>query len=272
MTTCQRLQSFATLVIFFSIHTIIAQEKPLIVISASYNNVQWSKKYFDSIAEQKYDNWTLIYIDDASTDGTLDAIQKLANDYHLDHKITYIQNNKRNGHLCNQYNAIRRCPANSIILIIDGDDWLAHDHVFETINTIYQDENIWLTYGQFWYLKKNKKGFCRQIPPDIIQNNGIREITWRTTHLRTFYAGLFQQIKLEDLTYQGGFFPMCADVVTMFAMIEMAGIHHKFIPEVLYIYNDDNPLSYHHDPTPQRELEAFIRTMPRYQPLKEKVW
>ena len=87
-----------------------------------------------------------------------------------------------------------------------------------------------------------------------------------------FYAGLFQQIKLEDLSHNNAFFPFCADVASMFAMIEMAGTHIKFIPEVLYIYNDDNPLSYHHDPTPQRELEAYIRTMPRYEPLKEKVW
>lgn len=258
--------------LIFTPSTIIALEKPLVIITASYNNIQWCQKYFDSVAHQKYDNWTLIYIDDASTDGTLASIIQLALDYQLEHKITFIKNKKRNGHLCNQYHAIHACPANSIILIIDGDDWLANDTVFETINKAYQDENVWLTYGQFWYWKKDKKGFCRPIPPDIIQKNAIREISWRTTHLRTFYAGLFQQIKLEDLKHNNAFFPFCADVASMFAMIEMAGTHIKFIPEILYIYNDDNPLSYHHDPTPQRQLEEYIRTMQRYEPLKEKVW
>ena len=55
-------------------------------------------------------------------------------------------------------------------------------------------------------------------------------------------------------------------------MIEIGGHHVRFIPDILYIYNDDNPLSYHHDPTHQRELEAYIRKMPRYAPLKEKIW
>ena len=72
------------------------------------------------------------------------------------------------GILYNQYHASMHALQIAYIIIIDGDDWLAHEHVFETINTAYQDENIWLTYGQFWYLKKNKKGFCRPIPTDII--------------------------------------------------------------------------------------------------------
>jgi glycosyltransferase involved in cell wall biosynthesis len=247
-------------------------EKPLIIITASYNNAAWCHKYFTSIAQQTYHNWFLIYIDDNSSDGTLALIQSLAHEYNLEEKIQFIRNTQRKGHLHNQYHAIHRCPPNSIILIIDGDDWLANEHVFQKINTTYQDENVWLTYGQFWYLKKNKKGFCKPIPPDIIARNGIREISWRTSHLRTFYAGLFQHIKLDDLLFEGEFFPKCADVVTMFAMIEMAGNHIQFIPDVLYIYNDDNPLSYHHDPTHQRELEACIRKMPQYQPLQEKTW
>jgi len=247
-------------------------QKSLVIITASYNNAAWCQNYFQSIADQEYENWTLIYIDDNSTDTTMEHMKNQARAHHLEHKITFIKNSERKGHLCNQYTAIHLCVPNSIIIIIDGDDWLAHNQVLKTINQIYSDENIWLTYGQFWYLKKNKQGLCRAIPPDIIKGNAIREISWRTSHLRTFYAGLFQQIKLEDLLYEGTFFPKCADVVTMFAMIEMAGPHIKFIPDILYIYNDDNPLSYHHDPSHQRELEACIRKMARYEPLREKPW
>lgn len=250
----------------------VPHEKELIVVTASYNNSQWCQKYFESLIMQNYSNWRLIYFDDNSTDGTYDCIDEHVKKNNLQHKVSLYRNEKRKGHLCNQCAAIGMCPGDSIIVIIDGDDWLAHDRVFQIINEAYQSQDIWLTYGQFWYLKKNKKGFCREIPPEIIKKNAIREISWRTSHLRTFYAGLFQQIKLEDLLYKGSFFPKCVDVVTMFAMIEMAGTHIKFIPEVLYIYNDDNPLSYHHDPTHQRELEAYIRTMPRYEPLKEKLW
>lgn len=258
--------------LIISSHVFGLSQKPIIVITASYNNISWVDQYFASITCQQYDNWSLIYIDDNSSDATLARIKELALANNLENKITFIANPMRMGHLCNQYHAIHGCDKNAIILILDGDDWLAHEHVFERINQEYQDENVWLTYGQFWYLKKNRKGLCKEVPLEIIKKNGIREISWRTSHLRTFYAGLFQQIKLETLLYHGTFYPKCADVVTMFAMIEMAGTHIKFIPDILYIYNDDNPLSYHHDPTQQREIEAYLREQTPYQPLKEKIW
>ena len=256
----------------FFLNTACTIEKPLVIITASYNNTQWCSKYFHSLVQQEYDNWIVIYIDDNSTDDTFEHIQSLAKEYHVEHKFIIIKNRQRYGHLYNQYTAIHTCQKDHIILIVDGDDWLANTHVFSTINKTYENENIWLTYGQFWYLKKNKKGFCRAIPPDILARNTIREISWRTSHLRTFYAGLFQQIPYQDLLYQGKPFPKCVDVVTMFAMIELAGKHIKFIPDILYIYNDDNPLSYHHNPLPQKELEAYIRTMPPYAPLKDRPW
>lgn len=247
-------------------------QKSLVIITASYNNEQWIEQYFNSIVQQYYENWTLVYIDDNSTDNTLSAFKTLVHQYGIEDRVTLIRNDTRMGHLYNQYHAIHACRKNDIIIIIDGDDWLAHEHVFERIMQAYENENVWLTYGQFWYLKKNKKGFCKPIPADIIAQNAIRDISWRTSHPRTFYAGLFQLIRLEDLLYHGTFFPKCADVVTMLPMIEMAGNHITCIDEVLYIYNDDNPLSYHHDPTHQRTLEAYIKAMPRYQPLKEKPW
>ena len=251
---------------------LIADQPPLIIVTASYNNSRWCRDYFDSIAQQAFDNWLLLYIDDNSTDDTLAQMQSLVAEYHMEDKVIFIENSQRYGHLYNQYYAIHSCNPNSIVLIVDGDDWLADSTVFKTIYSLYQTQDIWLTYGQFWYWKKNKKGLCRQIPPAVIQSNTIRTLSWRTSHLRTFYAGLFQQIAYEDLLYNGAFFPKCADVATMLPMIEMAGIHIKFIPEVLYIYNDDNPLSYHHNPAHQRELEAYIKTMPAYKPLSGRLW
>ena len=261
-------------IIFFILPSFVfpLNQSPLIIVTASYNNSRWCRDYFESIARQTFDNWLLLYIDDNSTDDTLAQMQSLVAEYHLEDKVLFIENSQRYGHLYNQYHAIHACDPNSVVLIIDGDDWLAQNNVFQTIYSLYQTEDIWLTYGQFWYWKKNKKGFCRQIPPAVIQNNTIRTLSWRTSHLRTFYAGLFQQIDYEDLLYNGAFFPKSVDVATMLPMIEMAGTHIKFIHEILYIYNDDNPLSYHHNPAHQRELEAYIRTMPVYQPLKEKVW
>ena len=116
----------------------------------------------------------------------------------LDNKFILISNDQRRGHLCNQYHAIHSAPPNSIVIIVDGgDDWLANEHVFETINALYQDEDVWLSYGQFLYWKKNKKGFCCAIPQDIIAQNNVREISWRTSHLRLFMSDYFKQLHMK---------------------------------------------------------------------------
>lgn len=244
----------------------------LVIVTASYNNAQWVTHYIDSLTQQTFRDWIAIYIDDNSSDNTFELLEDLIKQHSLTSHFVLIKNKKRLGHLLNQYSAIYSCTADSIIVILDGDDWLAHERALEIIYQAYADGNTWLTYGQFWYLQKNKKGFCKPIPSEIIEQNNIRTISWRTSHPRTFYAGLFHRIKFEDLLYENYFFPKCADVATMFPMIEMAGTHIKFIPDVLYIYNDNNPISYHHDPTEQRKIEAYLKTKTPYAPLKERPW
>ena len=50
-------------------------------------------------------------------------------------------------------------------------------------------------------------------------------------------------------------------------MIEMAGVHVRFIPDVIYIYNDANSLNfYHNHMDKQRAIEAQIRGKQRYKP------
>lgn len=246
---------------------VATEEKPFVVITTSYNNKDWYQQNLDSIFSQKYANWRLIYIDDCSADGTPDLVQEHCIQNKKTEQVTLIRNVQRNGHLANQYHAIHSCKPEEIIIICDGDDWLAHEEVFSHINTFYQND-IWITYGQFWYWKKNKKGLCKAFPLDDLKNGNIRTFSWRTSHLRTFYAGLFQKIKFEDLLFEGKFFPLCADVSTMLPMIEMAREHTQFIPDILYIYNDGNPLSFHHNPEKQRAVETFIKQKPPYKKLE----
>lgn len=238
---------------------VYGENKEFVVITASYNNKDWYQKNLDSVLNQTYNNWRMIYINDNSSDSTGELVQKYINDHGLNSKIQLINNTERKGHLYNQYHAIHSCRKNEIIINLDGDDWLAHNQVFIYLNKVYQNQNVWLTYGQFLYFQKNIKGFCIDIPLDVIKNNAIRRFCrWNYSHLRSFYAGLFQLIKLDDLLYEGNFFPMAADVATMYPMLEMCGERFKFIQDILYIYNDTNPLSFHHH---NGDLQKEIRNM-----------
>ncbi|MGA9530562.1 MAG: glycosyltransferase family A protein [Candidatus Babeliales bacterium] len=245
-------------------------EKPFVIITASYNNASWCTRNISSTLGQQYENYRVIYIDDASTDRTADIVKRFISEHDLWNKITLQVNSERRGHLYNQYYAIHSCADDEIVVIVDGDDWLAHDQVLAYLNRLYSGGDIWMTYGQFWYWKKERRGISRPIPDEVLENGTIRFYPlWILSHLRTFYAGLFKLISLDDLLYQGQFFPMAVDVATMIPMVEMAQYHTAFIDEILLIYNDANQLSFHVQKKKEQERlhHEIIAKKKRYEPL-----
>ncbi|MCX5922333.1 MAG: glycosyltransferase family A protein [Candidatus Dependentiae bacterium] len=245
---------FCAVALCVSLH---AEQKKFVIVTASYNNKDWYECNVSSILSQQYDAWRLIYINDCSTDGTGQLVQNYIQEKGYQDRVLFLDNKKRRGHLANQYNVIHMCAKDEIIVILDGDDWFAHEHVLHYLNLKYQDPNVWMTFGQFWYFKRNVKGVCRPIPQEFVEKNTVRQYQgWVLSHLRTFYAGLYQLIKIEDLLYEGQFYPMFADGVTMYPMFEMAAERAKFISEPLCIYNDANQLSFFND---HKEKQEKIR-------------
>lgn len=219
----------------------LIDEKIIVVIIPSYNNSRWYKQNIDSVIHQNYSNYHIIYIDDCSTDNTYQLVKEYVAQQHCEHKVTLISNAERHGALANLYIAIHACPDDYIMVTIDGDDWLTNNNVLSRVNQAYADPDVWLTYGQFFFYPENRMGECKAIPEHVIKKNVYREYDWCTSHLRTFYAGLFKKIKLEDLTHKGAFFDVTWDRAFMYPMLEMAAGRFAFIPEVLYAYNCDNP-------------------------------
>jgi glycosyltransferase involved in cell wall biosynthesis len=227
----------------------VKEHKPFVVIVPSFNNSEWVERNLRSIFEQKYDNFRVIYIDDASTDETLSKALKITADYNQQHRVQICHNASNRGAVENIYHAIYSCSDQEIMIICDGDDWLAHEHVLQRLNERYADPSVWATYGSYIEYPSYSytvANFASPLPAKIIQNNAVREFSkehWCISHMRTFYAGLFKQIRLEDIVYEGKYFDAAADVAFMIPMAEMAGEHLQFVEDILYIYNRASPLN-----------------------------
>ena len=260
-----------TFVLFMLSASVVAHtQKRIVVITASYNNQSYCKDMLKSIFFQEYENWHLIYVDDCSADQTSEIVKALTQEYGQEDRVTLIRNESHLGSaIANQYRAIHMCNDSDIIVIVDGDDRLAHQQVFAYLDEVYADPNIWLTYGQFRSHPSGSIGFCCPIPQSVIANNSFREYAHIPSHLRTFYAGLFKKIKKEDFMYEGAFFLMTGDMAAMVPMIEMAREHFRFIDNVLLIYNEANPLNDHKISVDmQRSVDRIIRSRPRYEKLE----
>ncbi len=251
---------------------IYGEEKHIVVVIPSYKNARWCEKNLLSVFGQKYSNYNVIFTDDCSPDNTYELVKQLVKDKDLEHRTTLIHNQERCKALKNLVHMIYSCDDHDLIVTLDGDDWLANDDVFAYLNNIYSDPNVWITYGQYAEIRLGgglTRGFNAPIPDWVVKNNLFRNQANAFSHLRTFYAGLFKKIHLEDLMYENEFFAMSWDLAFMIPMMEMARNHFKFIPDILYIYNGMNDINDHKvSKDLQRQLDRIVRSRPPYQEIE----
>lgn len=240
-------------------------DKKFVIVIPSYKNEQWCVQNINSAINQNYDKYRIIFTDDCSPDGTFDKVTEAVNASGKANKITLVKNTTRIGALANLYNMIHSCDDDEIILTLDGDDWFPHENVLKRLNEIYSHRDVWMTYGQYKNYPDGGVGVAQPYPPQVVSHNSFRSHTWSASHLRTFYAWLFKKIRREDLMQNGAFFTMTWDFAIMFPMLEMAGDHSQFLPDILYTYNLTNPINDHKvNQALQHSLDRHIRGMPKY--------
>lgn len=239
------------------------------VVIPSYNNSKWCEKNLESVFCQTYHNWVIYYVDDCSTDGTGELVDRYIQARGMENKCSVIHNKERRGALANLYNAIHTAAPHTIIVTLDGDDWLSDDGALQALADVYKDKEVWLTYGSFQYEPGGTRGVCEPLPEKVLQNVSIRRYgKWVTSQLRTFYAELFHKIKKEDLMVNEKFFEIAYDVAIMLPMIEMASPNHtRYIDRIMYIYNYTNPLSDSNRRDFQLATDVYIRSLKPYAPL-----
>ncbi len=88
-------------------------------------------------------------------------------------------------------------------------------------------------------------------PDRVVAANAYRQFSARddpdaiwVNHLRTVTYELLGRLLPDDFTFADGtWFMACCDTAIMIPCLEMAAGRHLMIPEVLYIYTRNNPLS-----------------------------
>jgi glycosyltransferase involved in cell wall biosynthesis len=190
---------------------------------------------------QKYKDFTCYITDDMSTDNTVNKIKEIIKD---DKRFILIENHIKlyQGGNYDQIIRWRSIPGDEICVEVDGDDWMPNSNCLSKINDVYQDPNIWMTSGSFKY-SDGRHGF--NTPITSIDN--IRKSSFTLSHMRTWKSWLWKKIEEKDLKdNEGKYYSVAGDLSFMWPMIEMCGIEHfKFIEDVLYIYNESNPINDH---------------------------
>ena len=240
-----------------------------IIISTVYNKNKWVRFNVNSIKQQSYINYLAAYGYDKSTDDTL---EHLVSSINSDPNFL-IYNNPNPGCFLNcfmgTYNYLKDnnlINPEDIIIEVDGDDWLLHPFVLQYLNQIYQDENIWMTYGQYIHYPSGELGghYELELNDYVDQTNSYRINTFPYSHLKTYKAFLLDNITDEDLTdpTTGKYFNAAADFALCMPLVEQAGKNRIYrVPEALYVYNTSSDLESETNNRVdlQKEVEQRIR-------------
>ena|SRR5579872_5863945 len=166
----------------------LTEYKSFAIVVYACNQAAWCERALKSIFEQDYDHYRVVFIDDASNDGTYEKTRDFIVESHEERRAILIRNEVRLGPVGSLYRAISGCLDREIAIPLDAKDWLAHPSVLTEINAAYQNPDVWFASGQAVqypsYAKMDASAECAPC---------------------SFYSGLMKQIQLEDLTLENHF-------------------------------------------------------------------
>lgn len=240
------------------------------IVTPFFNAEKYIRKSLSNSLSQSYDKFKIILINDGSSDNSENSYVDLLDKY--SDKIIYIKNENRMGAMFNHQNAILNyCDNDDIVVQVDGDDWLIDDGVLSYINDFYNEKKCMVMYGQSQYLSGRIGNACPYIDKKEFEDKRLN-FKFHVSHVRTFYAKLFFEIKNQDNNLscfknsRGEWYKMTCDVAIMYPVMEICGYEKvKYNDKILYVYNDSNPIQdYKIDLKLQEDIHREILSKPAF--------
>ena len=215
----------------------------MIVLTGFYNAEDYIIRSLTSIKNQNYKDFTCYITSDHSTDNSVALVKDFIKD---DDRFILVDDAVTKVYQTGNFDRVIRNNPNiedkDVLIEVDGDDYLPDPDVFTRISKVYEDPDVWIANGSLIY-SNGAPGFAqRQEDFDTLRTG-----RFTASHIRTWRAFLWRAIKEEDLRDENGdYWQWSGDVCFMFPMLEMAGPkHYRFMNDINYIYNGDNPINEH---------------------------
>jgi len=205
-----------------------SNDRPAMVVTSTARNAwEFAEQCIRSVKEQEGSHHSHVYF--ACDERTAAVAEKAAE--LPGNGPTWIADGSGNPVLGNLVPLWRRLPPETIIVWLDGDDWLATDFALASVADVYLNGNVWATYGQYIF-RDGTPGMAYRIDSDY------RKASYGHSHLKTFKAGLIQHIRDSDFRMpDGSYSSVNNDGRVMWAIAEMAEERCVFIDKILYVYN-----------------------------------
>jgi len=218
-----------------------------------------------SIIGQNYPDLGIVFVDDASTDGSLE----LGLDALLGRKDTIVLSNREKQPKTKNIDvAVSRFCSNeeSVIFLVDGDDWLIGTDAISQMMRCHEDYDVvWSQYEDEWL----NRGAC-----GLLDSCDVRGYPWVSSHLKSFKKFLYDAIDKKDFCEaDGSYYERAIDQVIMLPVLEMAGRSKWFFYDrMLYHYTYNlNGMGIGAGCEEQRRIASEVREKKPYKPIDNSV-
>ncbi|MCK4934730.1 MAG: glycosyltransferase family 2 protein, partial [Simkaniaceae bacterium] len=214
----------------------IKEDKRFVIVIVGSNSEDLLEQSLKSTLSQEYTQYRVVYIDDDSSIDGVKIAKKFIASHEKKDKVTIAQQSSKETFCETYYSAIQECNDDDVIVHLNAGDWLSHDYVLTRLNKAYQHQDVWLTYGQYLEYPSYKKGGAMPQPRRAAVKKKVQRAPFLMSHLKTYYAGLFKQIQLQEDVKKDYLLSMQDESKLMIPMVELAKNNVRFIPEVLYVH------------------------------------
>lgn len=202
-----------------------SREKEFVFIVFSMDGESFSSQNLHSIFTQQYSKYRIVFFNIGDDVTPLREAKLYVEEQDERARVKFIQCNDLDDFAVRYAQALNNCRDEEVVVQMDGRDWLANTHILERLNEVYEDPDVWLTYGEYLEYPTYKKGRTRQV-----RSTKQASIPWTLSRFKTFYAGLYKELHIESEETVPP-----EDSAFLLPMVEMAKWHVRFIPDVLYI-------------------------------------
>jgi glycosyltransferase involved in cell wall biosynthesis len=209
------------------------------IILPNYNHAPYLERRVQSILNQTYQDFELIYLDDASTDNSNEIFAKYT-DYP---RVRTILNSTNSGSPFKQWNKGIRQASGEYIWIAESDDYSDSRQLATLVEKLDQNPSVGLAYCRSWRVGANDKpiGSCRDwiLNPDRERwekdfvNSGIDECSQYMSYENTILNAsslvmrrtIYEQAGFADETLR-----LCGDWMMWIKMLLISDIAYVAAP------------------------------------------
>jgi glycosyltransferase involved in cell wall biosynthesis len=134
------------------IERLINMDMPLVsIVTPCYNGEKYIERFFHSILAQKYKNLQLIFVNDGSTDSTVEIAQSYKEQFISSHIDFIILSQDNNGQASALNRGLKKVRG-KYLLCMDSDDSLSENYINEPVKLMENDKNLAYCHGNACYI------------------------------------------------------------------------------------------------------------------------